>query len=219
MEQKRKYLRKGQKNKKSERLEKILAVVWGVCMVGLIIIGRIVLFGTNENVKQKDEEIEVFTINLEGKNPEDFTWEDYQKLTTEEQMMFPDYFESMDVYNVWYESVKPNETEIEVFTINLKGKKPEDFTWEDYQKLTTEEQMVFPDYFESMDVHNAWYESVKPKETEIEVFTINLEGKTPEDFTWEDYQKLTTAEQMVFPDYFDSFDVYQRWYERVCPEN
>ncbi len=152
---------------------------------------------------------------------EEYTWEQYELLTPEEKMVFPDFFNSMEEYNAWYESVKPKDDGDSIApTINLNGKEPTGFTWEEYQNLTPEEQMLFPDYFDSMEEYNNWYKSVKPKDDDNNtVPTINLNGKEPTDFTWEEYQSLTIDERAIFPDYFESFGEYQRWYESVCVEN
>ena len=109
---------------------------------------------------------------------------------------------------------KPNSTVIDEI------KNPESYTWEQYQALTPEEKMMFPDYFENMDEYNVWYESVAPTGDEgANIPKVDLAGKNPEDFTWEDYQKLSIEEKMIFPDYFDSFEAYQKWYDSVCEEN
>ena len=71
-----------------------------------------------------------------------------------------------------------------------------------------------------MDAYNEWYESVAPTGNEdASVPRVDLGGKSPEDFTWEDYQKLSIEEKMIFPDYFESFEAYQKWYDSVCEEN
>lgn len=46
-------------------------------------------------------------IDLNGKNPEEYTWKMFQEMTPDEQLVFPDYFEDMDAFYEWYDGVKP----------------------------------------------------------------------------------------------------------------
>lgn len=60
--------------------------------------------------KKAKEEVEgKIKIDLGGKDAKEFTWKDYEKLSLDEKAVFPDYFESMDEYYKWYESVEPKE--------------------------------------------------------------------------------------------------------------
>lgn len=103
----------------------------------------------------------VTDINIKGKKASDYTWDDYQKLSNDEKAVFPDYFESMEAYKDWYKKAKE---EAGKNNIDLAGKKAEEYTWKDYEKLSLDEKAVFPDYFKSMDEYYKWYESVEPKE-------------------------------------------------------
>lgn len=138
--------------------KKILLLIIYLCSVVVIVTITCFVYNLMSNKEIVDSQIVVSRIT----NPENYTWEEYQALTPEEKMMFPDNFKSMDAFNAWYENVQPAQENINVPTIDLKGKNPEDFTWEEYQALTPEEKMVFPDYFESMDAFNAWYDRVCP---------------------------------------------------------
>ncbi len=166
-----------------------------------------------------EEDILLDVDFLNERNPEDFTWEEYHALTPEEQAVFPDYFDSYDEYIKWYDDVYEDISKYEEISINddfLNGKYPEHFTWEEYQALTSEEQAMFPDCFYSLDEYKRWYESVQEDISNYEEISINddfLNGRNPEDFTWEEYEALTTEEQAMFPDYFDSYDEYLQWME------
>ena len=104
-------------------------------------------------------------------------------------------------------------------------KNPQKITWEQYQQLSPEEQAYFPDNFENMDEYNAWYEKNNPNDqksdidqTEVKIPIIDLQGKSPLEWTWEEYQELSPEEQAYFPDYFESFEEYQLWYDKVSAE-
>lgn len=180
----------------------------------------------DQQASNEDENV-LLRLDLNERNPEDYTWEEYQELTPEEKAVFPDCFKDMNAYNEWYDKNKEDNEDKEEFesdeaedssvSIDLNGKNPKDYTWEEYQKLAPEEKAVFPDCFKDMNAYNEWYEKNK-EETVGEDFSvsIDLNGRNPEDYTWEQYQALTQDEKAIFPDYFENMEAYKTWYERVC---
>lgn len=159
---------------------------------------------------------------LNGQDPEAFIWEDYQALTPDQQMQFPDYFESLDAFNRWYESVDKSagqeNPDLSGMGDFLNGQDPADFTREAYQALSPEQQAQFPDFFESLDAFNNWYDSVTPNpEQDLPEMEDFLSGRDPEAFTWADYQELTAEQQAMFPDYFESYDAFQAWKDTNQP--
>ena len=95
---------KGKHFKNDTKTNKALKILIIIICVGLICaIG----FGV-KTIVDRHNQIEVFTIDLGGKEPQEFTWEDYQELTPDEKQTFPDYFESYDAYQRWYDSVAEN---------------------------------------------------------------------------------------------------------------
>lgn len=172
-------------------------------------------------------------IDLQGKRPEELTWKEYESLTPEQQAIFPDLFESMDAFYAWMDKAQPSQTTPPTTTTSAPptttpavttpgagGKAPQDYTWEEYTALPIEEQATFPDLFESMDAFYAWMDKAQ-KEAQDPGFDtdIDLNGKKPEDFTWDDYMALTIEQQMLFPDLFESMDAFNAWYQRVEPKN
>ena len=170
-------------------------------------------------VNTEEDTENIFTIDLVGKEPGEITWEEYMEFSEEEQILFPDYFDSYDEFSQWYEENRDDVNIVDniedVFTIDLNGKEPEEITWEEYMKFSEEEQALFPDYFDSYDEFSQWYEenSVGVVENTEDMFTIDLNGKEPEEITWEEYMKFSKEDQAMFPDYFDSYDDFMRWME------
>ena len=178
----------------------------------------------------------IWKLTVKEKLPQSYTWEEFEALPPEEQLVFPDRFESMDDVNNWLNNAQGNTvpgtmgaetigTEIvetvPVPTFDFGDKAPEDYTWEDYQKLTPDEQMLFPDAFDSMEDFNSWLNRVQPEATTEATAPnssdIGLSEKKPEDYTWEDYLALSIEEQMLFPDCFESYELFEAWWEQNCP--
>lgn len=169
-----------------------------------------------------DSEVLTKPAFLDGRDPAEYTWEEYMQLTVEEQAEFPDYFESLDAFKAWYETASEVKEEIPVENAYLNGKDPASFTWEEYTRLTPEQQAQFPDTFESLDAYNAWYQIVYGQAGEdaeqIPLENDYLNGRDPAGFTWEEYNQLTPEQQAQFPDHFESMDAYKNWYDSVYPE-
>lgn len=179
--------------------------------------------------------IVLFACLQKEKMPQDYTWADFEALSPEEQLLFPDRFESMEEFNKWLNRVQGNATETAgtkpvkvesvetapIPTIVLEDRDPSDFTWEEYQALTPEQQMVFPDVFDSMESFNAWMNRVKPnsatKESLPDSLDMDLADKKAEDYTWEDYLTLSMEQQMLFPDYFEKYEDFEVWWKKNCP--
>lgn len=137
------------KGKRKQILRK--SIIFSILLLGVIIES---IFG-KRNVKEA--ELELAQIDFRGKEPEELTWEEYVELSEEEKTILPDFFESMDAYDEWYESVEPEIEVIEgVMTIDLQGKSPEEVTWEEYMAWTEEGRAEFPDYFKSYDDFKLW---------------------------------------------------------------
>lgn len=94
--------------------------------------------------------------DLSGKSPKDYTWSEYQALSPEKQDAFYLWFGSVQAFEAWMESVKPDETDPVTESWNKPGKQPDEYTWEEYQALTPEEQDLFFLWFDSVDAFEAW---------------------------------------------------------------
>ncbi|MBR6658236.1 MAG: hypothetical protein IKL18_08725 [Oscillospiraceae bacterium] len=199
-------------NSKVETIKKILWVT--IIAVIVIIFAIIVMFALPASEEPENRKNNI-SIN-EIKGAKEYTREEYEALSPEEKLIFPDYFDDMEQYEEWYENNigMGSNSDLEVPEMDLKDKDPQDFTLEDYNNLTPEEKAVFPDCFESMEDYTDWYNNVM-SEQESEVPGINLSEKEPKDFTLEDYNRLSPEEKAVFPDFFDSMDEYKKWYNKV----
>lgn len=217
-----------------------LILIFAVLMVLVIVLFIAIMTQNEEPITPKPgtEDTTKPTQNQEAQGEAaqpnwELTWEDFASLPPEEQVLFPDNFESMEEFYNWMDAVKPTDAVTEAPTeateplpppptVDLHDKAPEDFTWEDYQDLPLEQQALFPDYFESMDAFYAWFNRVNPngtgKETEPEPTENNGVIEHPEQYTWEEYRALPPEQQMLFPDYFESYDDFKIWWERECPE-
>ena len=183
-------------NKKQKKL------LWIFLTLGVVLcLVLVILLGLQK--QQKDKE------------PGDYTWDDYNAMSNEEKDAFYERFESAEDFEEWQESVQPTETEFD-FQWNEPGKAPNEYTWEEYQALTPEKQEAFYQWFESITDFEAWMESVQiPEETTP---TWDKPGKTPKEYTLEEYQALSPEEQDAFFLWFASADEFLAWMNEAIPE-
>lgn len=151
-----------------------------------------------------------------GKPPKEYTWEEYQALSAEEQDAFYHWFGSEAEFEAWMTGAMPNESEPEEPAWEPSDKKPTDYTWEEYQSLTPQEKDAFYLWFVSKEAFEAWMNQVNPVETLPDSW--DKPGKPPEEYTWEEYQALTPEEQDLFFLWFETRDDFEAWMEDAQAE-
>ncbi|MBE6622766.1 MAG: S-layer homology domain-containing protein [Ruminococcaceae bacterium] len=144
-----------------------------------------------------------------GKMPEDYTWEEFCSLTTIQQDKFFEWFESPEAFEQWQDKVLGLE-EMQNVPWENGGKMPEDYTWEEFQDLTTVQQDKFFEWFESPEAFEQWQDKVLGLE-EMQNVPWENGGKMPEDYTWEEFQNLTTVQQDKFFEWFESPEAFEQW--------
>ena len=127
----------------------------------------------------------------DAKQPEDYTWEEYEALTGEQQRAFRDYLG--DGFEQWLNAVRE---QAEVNPWDESGaKQPEDYTWEEFEALTASQQMAFQKYLGEKGFED-WQSKAQE---ELETNPWEEPGaKQPKDYTWKEFEALTAAQQMAF---------------------
>lgn len=153
-----------------------------------------------------------------GKQPEDYTWEEYEDLSATQQVAFQDTFKNSAAFIEWMEQVKNSNK----YPLENGGKQPEDYTWEEYEALSAEMQMAFQNSFKNNEAFSAWMNEAKNgsndsgnnSQTPSDEIPWENNGKAPEDYTWREFEKLTGAQQIAFQNYLGERG-FEEWMERV----
>lgn len=167
---------------------------------------------------EPEETLPDFSWNEPGKTPDEYTWEEYMALTAEKKEAFYLWFETEDAFESWKEKAQPNETEPPAIDWDDSEKKPNEYTWEEYQALTPEEQDAFYLWFASKENFETWVNQVKPQEETPTTPTWDLSGKKPDEYTWEEYQALSPEQQDAFYLWFASRESFETWMNQVKPQ-
>ena len=96
-----------------------------------------------------------------GKQPKDYTYEEFEALTAEQQLAFQKTFKTQDEFNDWLN--KAQWVPVDVPWEN-GGKKPAEYTWDEFKALSDEQQMAFQSSFEDSNGFEEWYYRVSPKD-------------------------------------------------------
>lgn len=148
--------------------------------------------------------------SMDGKNDySGVTYADYLAMTPDRQIEFQNSFSSMEKFTEWLDMVTNT-------TVYLPwengGKKPRDYTYDEYEALTVDQQIAFQESFESFDLFTEWLDRATGVQSE---FPWEIEGKLPEDYTFEEFNALSVDLQIAFQESFATFDDFSAWLEKA----
>lgn len=143
-----------------------------------------------------------------GKQPEDYTWAEFEALTAEEQMMFQNSFESLDAFEEWMDRAQNGAGDDPAI------QKPEDCTWAEFEAMTPEQQMQFQNSFESYEAFEKWMYDARQ---EIDDPWEKSGAKQPKDYTWAEFEALTAEQQIRFQNSFGSQEAFEKWLQANMP--
>lgn len=143
-----------------------------------------------------------------AKQPADYTWEEYEALTGPQQQVFRDCL-GTDGYTVWLDGMRKH-ANIKPWD-ELGAKQPADYSWEEYEELTTAQQIAFQRYLD-LEAFSEWLYRVQ---SQMEDIPWNEPGaKQPADYTWAEFENLTGAQQMLFQ-YHLGAENFSKWMENA----
>ncbi|MBQ2725298.1 MAG: hypothetical protein IJF78_06315, partial [Clostridia bacterium] len=137
---------------------------------------------------------------------EDYTYREFEQLTDAQQIAFQNEID----FEAWLERVQGGNSGEEEMPWDKPGaKRPEDYTYREFEQLTDAQQIAFQNEID----FEAWLERVQGGNSgEEEEMPWDKPGaKRPEDYTWEDFEDLTMAQQIAFQSAFDDEDGFMDW--------
>ncbi len=93
------------------------------------------------------------------KQPKDYTYEEFEALTAEQQLEFQESFETIDEFNEWLNEAQWVPVDV---PWDDGGKSPSEYTWEEFEALSDEQQIAFQNSFEDNKDFEEWYYKVSP---------------------------------------------------------
>ena len=200
-------------NQNIDKTKKILLTVMIISAVLIVILLAVVLLAgpSNEeaNPPIKIEEISGSEGSSETvdkiENPEEYTWEDFEKLDPEEQSDFIGSFENAESFDEWL--MENGEDEVILYPWDAEGRLPEEYTWEEYENLNAVEKQAFRESFLTEEEFELWKDSVYGAEER----PWEEEEKDVSEYTWEEFDALTPAQQEEFLSSFETPEALEEW--------
>ena len=166
-----------------------------------------------------------------GKAIGEYTWEEFEALSGDQQEAFFEAFESAEAFDAWMKDAKPEAILPVEETAQLEKPWENDshavseYTWEEFQALSGDQQEAFFEAFESAEAFEAWLNGVKPdgisgieEGMQIEKPWEN-DGRAVSEYTWEEFQALSGDQQEAFFEAFESAEAFNEWMAKVEPKN
>lgn len=147
-----------------------------------------------------------------GKQPEDYTWEEFESLSPELQIAFQDSFEHLEAFDAWMQRVNPMNDE---FSWDQQDKALDEYTWEEFENMSPEEQIAFQNAFGSFEAFDQWLSTVQSDDTE---FPWESGNKALSDYTWEEFEAMSAEEQIRFQNSFSTVEEFENWLFANMPE-
>lgn len=94
-----------------------------------------------------------------GKQPSEYTWEEFEALSGVEQMEFQKSFGDIEKFDEWLTKAQGN---VGSNFFEKGGKKPSEYTWEEFEALSGVEQIEFQNSFDSDEERDRWFAENMP---------------------------------------------------------
>lgn len=150
-----------------------------------------------------------------GKQPEEYTWEEFDTLTLDQKTAFQEAFASEADFLSWVEGKRPKEEVAEILMPwEDGGKQPNEYTLEEFYALTLDQQNRFVETFGSREEFERWLELA---EDNVQKPWENS-GKQPDQYTWEEFLELSAEQQEAFYESFESAELFEAWMDANMPQ-
>ena len=165
-----------------------------------------------------------------GKQPDRYTWAEYEALSQNQQLAFINWFPSDKEFEAWMEEALKNagyepggdmsdqETPTEPNPWEAAGaKQPADYTWAEFEALTAGQQIAFQNSFASTGAFDKWLQKAQSGQSGTsQPNPWEAAGaKQPADYTWAEFEALTVAQQMAFQNSFASPEAFDKWLQKA----
>lgn len=150
-----------------------------------------------------------------GKEPAEYTWAEFEALTPEQQIVFQNSFDSLEDFDAWLQSAQPEQT---TPTVDMGDKSVWDYTWDEFESMSIEEQMAFQSAFESAEDFDRWLQEAQGNTGSTGDLPWERDGRRPEDYTWAEFEALAPEHQIIFQSSFETEDGFEQWLMANMPQ-
>ncbi len=91
------------------------------------------------------------------------------------------------------------------------AKKPSQYTWDEFEKLKDFEQEAFFEWFGTAKAFETWMNEAKNTTSDDITYPWDDGGKTPDKYTWDEFEALEDFEKEGFFEWFDTVEAFDIW--------
>lgn len=114
--------------------------------------------------------------------------------------------------NNGYVNLKNTDEAIILYPWDIEGKSTNEYTWEEYESLSDEEKEAFKGTFLSEEDFETWKMIANGVENSVpKLYPWDIEGKSTNEYSWEEYESLSNEEKKAFKDTFLSEEDFEVW--------
>ena len=97
----------------------------------------------------------------ESKPNSEYTWKEFEKMTTDEQISFQKSFENSDLFEEWMENAQGLNT---VNKFENSDKPLYEYSWKEFEHMSGEDQILFQQSFETTEDFEKWMNEKKTED-------------------------------------------------------
>ena len=163
-----------------------------------------------EAALREDTKVECPWDTPGAKQPEDYTWEEFEALSGELQIAFQKAL-GTELFETWLNQAQSQPVE---YPWDEPGaKQPADYTWEEFEALSGEYQIAFQNVL-GEEAFESWLNQAQSQQVE---YPWDEPGaKQPADYTWEEFEALSPEHQIAFQTVL-GMEAFETWMNRVNP--
>ena len=166
----------------------------------------------DETLPEENEDTEL-PWEQGGKKPTQYKWSEFEKLSNFQKEAFIDTFGDVDAFEAWMMKAQNAEAN-EKMPWEQGGKKPSQYTWEEFEALEDIQREAFVESFGSNDAFEAWMEAAQGEESSGKM-PWEKGGKQPSEYTWEEFEALEDIQKEAFVESFGSNHAFEVWMQNA----
>ncbi len=148
-----------------------------------------------------------------AKKPDKYTWKEYEALPSNLKEAFFMWFDSAEEYDEWMTKAKGEEAPQKIAPWEKQGaKKPDKYTWDEFNRLDAEWLMPFQNWFGSTEKFDEWMAKAQGNEEAPKEAPWEKQGaKKPNEYTWDEFNRLDAEWIIPFQNWFESIEDFDEW--------
>ena len=169
------------------------------------------------NIAQFEETYGKLPWKNGGKEPREYTLEEFEALSDAQKEMFFEWFETSEAFDAWMSKVQPETAKADM-SWDDGDKKPSEYSFKEYEALSDTQKEMFFEWFTTPEAFDEW-RNLAQFEAEYGKLPWLYGGKQPSEYSFKEYEDLNDAQKEMFFEWFETSDAFDKWMNIAQFEN